>query len=251
MLAKVALAVLFCRWTAVVASQWLPRSGFGNRILTAQGKLELPQSTAFSLDFSDADGADDVENMTSQLLNQLQSSSMMDDVEDTHNSRPQEAASMVRDLQWHGTTTLAFKHNDSIIVCVDSKASTGEYIASKTVKKVIPITESIVATMAGGAADCYHNIRRVGTLMKIEEATMGLDITVKAAAKLLQSIVLSKSGPLLLVTPIDRVIGSHRCPMGARRWRKSSIRLHGCRYRCHLWSAMYVQRPLFSQVLVS
>lgn len=98
----------------------------------------------------------------------------------------------VRRMQWHGTTTLAFKYKDDIVICVDSKASTGEYIASTTVKKVIPITSSIVATMAGGAADCYHNIRQVATRMKILEATMGLDITVRGIAKVLQNTVLSK-----------------------------------------------------------
>lgn len=183
----VALCLLF-RLTAVGASLWLSE-GFGNRLLAGDRIAHL-QSAMFPVGFDgEADLDDDVELMTTQLLNQLEPSGIDDD--ETH-SRSHEAASRVRSLQWHGTTTLAFKHHDAIIVCVDSKASTGEYIASKTVKKVIPITESIVATMAGGAADCYHNIRRVGTLMKIEEATMGLDITVKAAAKLLQNIILSK-----------------------------------------------------------
>lgn len=199
MLAYISVGVVICllfRLTAVGASQWLAE-GFGKSLL-AGGKPAHFRSAMFPFDFdraADVDLDDEVELMSTQLLNQLRPSAVDDDdddEEDEDHSRSHEAASNVRNLQWHGTTTLAFKHNDAIIVCVDSKASTGEYIASKTVKKVIPITESIVATMAGGAADCYHNIRRVGTLMKIEEATMGLDITVKAAAKLLQNIVLSK-----------------------------------------------------------
>ncbi|PRQ78035.1 hypothetical protein AAT19DRAFT_9103 [Rhodotorula toruloides] len=37
----------------------------------------------------------------------------------------------------HGTTTLAFKFQVGIVVAVDSRATTGSYIASGTVKKVI------------------------------------------------------------------------------------------------------------------
>jgi hypothetical protein len=54
-----------------------------------------------------------------------------------------------RDLQYHGTTTLAFKFNESVIVCVDSKASLNTYVGSRSVKKVIPISKTVVATMAG------------------------------------------------------------------------------------------------------
>lgn len=36
-----------------------------------------------------------------------------------------------------GTTTLAFKFNEGIIVSVDSRSTMGAYIASQTVKKVI------------------------------------------------------------------------------------------------------------------
>ena len=38
-----------------------------------------------------------------------------------------------------GTTTLAFKFNEGIIVSVDSRSTMGPYIASQTVKKVIEI----------------------------------------------------------------------------------------------------------------
>ncbi|CAG8829835.1 28340_t:CDS:2, partial [Racocetra persica] len=54
----------------------------------------------------------------------------------------------------HGTTTLAFKFQGGIIVATDSRASSGSYIASQTVKKVIEINPYLLGTMAGGAADC-------------------------------------------------------------------------------------------------
>lgn len=52
----------------------------------------------------------------------------------------------------HGTTTLAFRFQGGIIVATDSRATAGDWIASQTVKKVIEINNSLLGTMAGGAA---------------------------------------------------------------------------------------------------
>ncbi|VDO48733.1 unnamed protein product, partial [Onchocerca flexuosa] len=59
-----------------------------------------------------------------------------------------------------GTTTLAFIYEPKtpadkggIIIAVDSRASAGEYISSKSVMKILDIGDRMVATMAGGAAD--------------------------------------------------------------------------------------------------
>jgi hypothetical protein len=68
----------------------------------------------------------------------------------------------------HGTTTLAFRFQGGIIVATDSRATAGNWIASQTVKKVIPVsrlsrgedkptdapTPGLLGTMAGGAAVC-------------------------------------------------------------------------------------------------
>lgn len=54
----------------------------------------------------------------------------------------------------HGTTTLAFRFQGGIIVCTDSRATAGNWIASQTVKKVIEINNCLLGTMAGGAAVC-------------------------------------------------------------------------------------------------
>jgi 20S proteasome subunit beta 5 len=58
----------------------------------------------------------------------------------------------------HGTTTLAFRFQGGIIVCTDSRATAGNWIASQTVKKVIEINDCLLGTMAGGAAVCKPQI---------------------------------------------------------------------------------------------
>ena len=61
----------------------------------------------------------------------------------------------------HGTTTLSFTFDGGIVAAVDSRASIGAFVGSKTTQKVLPITNHILGTMAGGAADCSFWIRRL------------------------------------------------------------------------------------------
>jgi 20S proteasome subunit beta 5 len=65
------------------------------------------------------------------------------------------------------------RYKDSIVVAVDSRASVGSYVGSRTVKKVFPIGSHVVATMAGGAADCAHWIRRIACRIRIIQEDFG------------------------------------------------------------------------------
>jgi hypothetical protein len=97
-----------------------------------------------------------------------------------------------------GTTTLAFKFNEGIIVAVDSRSTQGPYIASGTVKKVIEINPYLLGTMAGGAADCSFWERNLGMQCRLYELQHKHRISVAAASKLLCNTVLqyrSVSGP--------------------------------------------------------
>ena len=47
----------------------------------------------------------------------------------------------------HGTTTLSFTFDDGIIVAVDSRASIGNFVGSKTTQKVLPITNHILVSV--------------------------------------------------------------------------------------------------------
>lgn len=94
----------------------------------------------------------------------------------------------------HGTTTLAFKFKYGVIVCVDSRASSGSYIASQTVKKVIEINPYLLGTMAGGAADCSYWERELGRRCRLYELRNKERISVAAASKLLSNMVYSYKG---------------------------------------------------------
>jgi 20S proteasome subunit beta 5 len=93
-----------------------------------------------------------------------------------------------------GTTTLAFKFNEGIIVSVDSRSTMGPYIASQTVKKVIEINPYLLGTMAGGAADCAFWERNLGMQCRLYELRNKERISVAAASKLLANTMFQYRG---------------------------------------------------------
>ncbi|KAH9507657.1 Proteasome subunit beta type-5 [Bulinus truncatus] len=94
----------------------------------------------------------------------------------------------------HGTTTLAFKYQNGVIVAVDSRATAGPSIESQTVKKVIEINPYLLGTMAGGAADCMFWERVLARQCRIYELRNKERISVAAASKLLANIVYDYKG---------------------------------------------------------
>ena len=88
----------------------------------------------------------------------------------------------------HGPTTLAFKYKGGVVVAVDSRASSGAYIASQTVKKVIEINPFLLGTMAGGAADCSYWERYLGMRCRLFELDHKERISVAGASKILSNI---------------------------------------------------------------
>lgn len=56
----------------------------------------------------------------------------------------------------HGTTTVGFVYQGGIILCVDSRATSGKLIGSQSIHKVVQVNQYIMGTTAGGAADCTY-----------------------------------------------------------------------------------------------
>ena len=86
-----------------------------------------------------------------------------------------------------GTTTLGMLVRDGIVMAVDSRASTGQYIASQTVMKLLVINDYMLGTMAGGAADCQFWFRVLSQECRLWELRTGNKISVKAASKILSN----------------------------------------------------------------
>lgn len=85
----------------------------------------------------------------------------------------------------HGTTTLSFVFDGGILAAVDSRASIGTFVGSKTTQKVLPINNHMLGTMAGGAADCSFWIRKLQAESRHFELAEGRPITVARVSRLL------------------------------------------------------------------
>lgn len=94
----------------------------------------------------------------------------------------------------HGTTTLAFKFEEGVVVAVDSRATAGSYVASQSVQKVIEINAALLGTMAGGAADCGFWERLLARQCRVYELRNKEPISVAAASKLLANMVYQYKG---------------------------------------------------------
>ncbi|KAL7072136.1 hypothetical protein ACQ4LE_008753 [Meloidogyne hapla] len=97
-----------------------------------------------------------------------------------------------------GTTTLAFHYkpktpNDKggVVISVDSRASGGSFISQKDCMKILPINDRMVATIAGGAADCKYWIAVVSRYCNLFELREGRPITVSATSKYFANIMYS------------------------------------------------------------
>jgi 20S proteasome subunit beta 5 len=94
----------------------------------------------------------------------------------------------------HGTTTLAFVFKEGLVVAVDSRATSGSYIASQTVNKVIEINKYLIGTMAGGAADCFYWEKLTGLYAKKYELENNKRISAAAASMYLSNCVYKYRG---------------------------------------------------------
>ncbi|CAJ1953500.1 unnamed protein product [Cylindrotheca closterium] len=87
----------------------------------------------------------------------------------------------------HGTTTLSFIFQGGIVAAVDSRASLGSFVGSKTTQKVLPVNSHILGTMAGGAADCMFWIGKLRAEAMLHELKEGCRMSVARASRLLSN----------------------------------------------------------------
>ncbi len=90
-----------------------------------------------------------------------------------------------------GTTILAIKCKDGIVVASDTQATLG-FLATPTSQKIFKLNDNIVAAIAGGVADAQTIIRYIRSQLKLKEIREG-EVTVRAASYLISNILFSGS----------------------------------------------------------
>ena len=88
-----------------------------------------------------------------------------------------------------GTTTLGFKFQGGVIMAVDSRASMGDFNASEEVFKFIKITNKMIGTMAGGAADCLFWEENLGRIVNLYELEYQEEMTSASASRIFSNMM--------------------------------------------------------------
>jgi len=93
-----------------------------------------------------------------------------------------------------GTTTVACKIKDGVVMATDNRATMGYFVANKNAKKLHRIQDYIYMTIAGGVADAIYLIDLLKAETEIYNLRNEKPIGVGQTAKLLQNILYNKKG---------------------------------------------------------
>lgn len=90
-----------------------------------------------------------------------------------------------------GTTTLALKYKDGVIIAADKRVTAGNLIADTDVQKVIPIAPHIAITIAGVVSDAQLFSRYITSEIRLLKLKINRDPTVREVSQLLSSFLYS------------------------------------------------------------
>ena len=96
---------------------------------------------------------------------------------------------MSEEQHFKGTTTVGIIFDKGVVVAADKRATMGTFIASKEVDKILPVSDSIVVTTAGGVGDAQSLVRLMRAELELYKHSRGKDMTVKGAATLLANVL--------------------------------------------------------------
>lgn len=88
-----------------------------------------------------------------------------------------------------GTTTIALKCKDGVVLATDKRATMGSFISNKEMNKIFPIDEHLAATIAGGVGDAQNIMRLLRAEAHLYRMNRKARMPTKAAATLLANIL--------------------------------------------------------------
>ncbi len=88
-----------------------------------------------------------------------------------------------------GTTTVGVVCSDGVILGTDTRATMGNYVASKHAKKVYKITERLAMTIAGGVAVAQRIVEILRINATLFELEKNRPMPVQSAARLVSNIL--------------------------------------------------------------
>lgn len=107
-----------------------------------------------------------------------------------------------------GTTTVGVVCSNGVILGTDTRATMGNYVASKQAKKVYMITKRMAMTIAGGVAVA----QRVVEILKVNARLFELDknrpMSVQSAARLVSNLLFSNRA-VGMPLPMQALVGGY------------------------------------------
>jgi proteasome beta subunit len=110
--------------------------------------------------------------------------------------------------EYKGTTTVAAVCKDGVILGTDTRATMGNYVASKNAKKVYKITDNLAMTIAGGVAVAQRIVETLKINARLFQFERGRPIPVASAARLVSNILFSNRS-VGMVLPLQALIGGY------------------------------------------
>ncbi|MBW3022663.1 proteasome subunit beta [Candidatus Woesearchaeota archaeon] len=107
-----------------------------------------------------------------------------------------------------GTTTIAIKCKNGIVLGADKRATVGEggFIVNKDVTKIHKISDNMVLTMAGSVSDVQLLIKYIKAELRLKKVRSMRDMTVKEAANLLAGMVYSNVRRLSIIPGVSHFL---------------------------------------------
>lgn len=136
--------------------------------------------------------------------NQYQYSNDGDHQQQQHDTKNRDGEIMT------GTTIMALPFEGGVVVCADSRTSTGTYVANRVSDKLVQISDRIYCCRSGSAADTQALTDYVHYFLSQWSLTTGRQPTVKTAAHLMKRLIYQNKDNLqagVIVAGWDEVHG--------------------------------------------
>jgi len=105
-----------------------------------------------------------------------------------------------------GTTTVAIRCKEGIVLAADKRATAGHLVANKSVDKIFIIAENMALTTAGTVSDVQLLIKLIKAELRLKKLRTNKQIYVSEAANLLAGMVYSNIRKLSAIPGISHFI---------------------------------------------
>ena len=111
-----------------------------------------------------------------------------------------------KDIMKTGTTTVAMKCKDGIVLCADKRVTAGYLIANKKFTKILSVTDSMAVTVAGTVSDVQLLVKILKAEIRLRDVRTGRKTTVHEATNLLAGLVYGNIRKYSLIPGISHFV---------------------------------------------